>query len=361
MKILIVEDEPDLRETLTDLLEMNGYEVLCAGDGVQGVQLAAQNPDFILCDVAMPNLDGYGVLAAVKQIPGVRDVPFVFLTARAERAEQREGMALGADDYITKPFRERDILDAIAARTGRHRGMREQVRQLAQQHHREIHAQWSHELLTPLNAVVGCLDLLDLDLETLSAAELRELLATIREGVERQERLARKLIRYFELEQLLQAHPSPKPGRSQADQAAGSGATQAAQRQARGGDLSLALEPGTVAVRGEFLTYAVGEAVENACKFSSAGNPVTVTGKNLEGRYRIEISDQGPGLTDEQRVQIGAFAQFGRRQREQQGLGLGLAIARATARLAGGHLQLEAGAGSRGLTVVFDLPAGDPG
>src|SRR4051812_43575322 len=107
MKILIIEDQPEVRATLQDLLEIHGHEVLAAEDGVVGVRLAAQSPDFIFCDMAMPNLDGPGVLAAIRQMPGVSDVPFVFLTAFADRGRQREGMAQGADDYITKPFTER--------------------------------------------------------------------------------------------------------------------------------------------------------------------------------------------------------------------------------------------------------------
>src|SRR4051812_16336846 len=106
MKILIIEDQEDIRATLRDLLEINGHEVIEAEDGVQGVKLAAQTPDFIFCDMSMPNLDGRGVLNAIKEMPEIRDVPFVFLTANAERHHQREGMTLGADDYITKPFTE---------------------------------------------------------------------------------------------------------------------------------------------------------------------------------------------------------------------------------------------------------------
>ena len=118
-------------------------------------------------------------------------------------------MALGADDYITKPFTERDILDAIAARNKRHGGSwwREKIEQLAERQRRESNAQWSHELLTPLNAVIGGLDLLEMDAETISRDELKEMLALIRNGAERQERLARKLICYFGLEQRLHAPP----------------------------------------------------------------------------------------------------------------------------------------------------------
>src|SRR3954463_3907443 len=98
MKILIIDDQPDLLDTLRDILEINGHEVLAAEDGLVGVKLAAQLPDFIFCDVTMPNLDGHGVLKAIKQMPAVCDVPFVFVTALAERGQQREGMSLGADD-----------------------------------------------------------------------------------------------------------------------------------------------------------------------------------------------------------------------------------------------------------------------
>lgn len=356
MKILIVEDQPDVRATLQDVLEINGHEVLAAEDGAEGVKLAAQSPDFIFCDVQMPKIDGHGVLAAIKQMPGVCDVPFVFLTARAERAQQREGMASGADDYITKPFSERDILDAIAARTKRHRSVREQIEQLAAHHRREINAHWSHELLTPLNAVMGSLELLELDADAIGRDELKEMLAIIREGAERQERLARKLICYFSLEQRLQAPPPAKRSRCHVEKAIQAGAARADRKKNHDGKLTLSAEPGEVAIDEGSLSFAIGEVVSNALNFSAPSGPVIVTGTNRDGNYRIEVADQGPGLRSEQRANIGAFTQFGREKREQQGLGLGLAIARATAKLAGGQLALETGTGERGLNVVFDLP-----
>ena len=145
MKILIVEDDADLRESLKEILELNGHEVLAAGDGVEGLALAAKSPEFIFCDVDMPHLDGNGMLAGVRKIPGVCDVPFVFTTGRAQRDQLRQGMSLGADDYITKPYTRADILGAIAARTKRHQGLREKIQALTQREEREIHAEWSHE------------------------------------------------------------------------------------------------------------------------------------------------------------------------------------------------------------------------
>ncbi len=96
--------------------------------------------------------------------------------------------------------------------------------------------------------------------------------------------------------------------------------------------------------------------MDNALRFSQPGQSVTVTG-TLEGpRYRIDIADQGPGMTLEQRASVNAFKQFERSRREQQGLGLGLAIARSTAEIAGGELTLQPGSGDHGLRVTFDLP-----
>jgi two-component system sensor histidine kinase/response regulator len=357
MKILVIDDQAEIRDTLEDILKINGHEVITAEDGVQGVEAAGKQPDFIFCDVSMPNLDGHGVLAAIKAMPAICEVPFVFLTANSTREEQRAGMALGADDYITKPFGERDILDAIAARTKRQGGLRDRITALAERHQREINAHWSHELLTPLNAVMGCLDLLELDTDNISREELKEMLALIREGAERQERLARKLIRYFSLEQMRQAPPSATRARCSVAAAINAGAEKAAQEKNCGETLSVCTVAGEVALHEELLRDAIYEVVANAMTFSPAGSSVKVVGAIRDGWHQIEINDQGPGLTAEQRAQVGAFAQFERQKREHQGLGLGLAIAQMTARLAGGDLILDAGPGGRGLRVIFTLPS----
>lgn len=116
MKILIIEDDESIRLTLQDLLELNGHTVLAAATGPEGLDLARDQPEMIICDIGLPGLDGHQVLAAIREMPECREVTFIFLTARAERGDMRRGMAGGADDYITKPFTERDILEAIAAR-----------------------------------------------------------------------------------------------------------------------------------------------------------------------------------------------------------------------------------------------------
>lgn len=126
-KILLIEDNPEMRENTAELLELSNYEVLTADNGKAGVELAkAQLPDLIICDVMMPELDGYGVLFALSKEPKTASIPFIFLTAKAERSDFRKGMTHGADDYITKPFDDVELLDAIESRLRKNEVMRKQ-------------------------------------------------------------------------------------------------------------------------------------------------------------------------------------------------------------------------------------------
>lgn len=116
-KILVIEDEDFVRENIVELLDVEGFEVISAENGREGVDLAkAMAPDLILCDVMMPGVDGYGVLTALRQESVTAAVPFIFLTAKAAKGDFRQGMELGADDYITKPFTRAELLSAINSR-----------------------------------------------------------------------------------------------------------------------------------------------------------------------------------------------------------------------------------------------------
>jgi CRP-like cAMP-binding protein len=116
-KVLIIEDNNDIRENVVEILELAGYTVFAASNGKAGVDLALKNiPDIILCDIMMPELDGYGVLYMLSKSAQMASTPFIFLTAKAERTDLRKGMEMGADDYLTKPFDDMDLLNAIESR-----------------------------------------------------------------------------------------------------------------------------------------------------------------------------------------------------------------------------------------------------
>ncbi|SFP94953.1 response regulator [Hymenobacter arizonensis] len=118
--ILLIEDHQIIRDNTAQLLELAGYAVQTAENGELGVQLAlATRPDLVICDIMMPVLDGYGVLQIFNQHPQLLGVPFIFLTAKTEQADRRRGMALGADDYLSKPFDKADLLSAVSGRLSR--------------------------------------------------------------------------------------------------------------------------------------------------------------------------------------------------------------------------------------------------
>ena len=120
-KILVIEDEAETLKNLVLMLEMEGFKSLSAPNGRQGVALAKQElPDVILCDVSMPELDGYGVLESLRADPATVSIPFIFLTAKGDKKDLRTGMNLGADDYLTKPASAEEVLSAVNARLDRH-------------------------------------------------------------------------------------------------------------------------------------------------------------------------------------------------------------------------------------------------
>ncbi|MFM2207840.1 MAG: hypothetical protein RL213_1815 [Bacteroidota bacterium] len=116
-KILLIEDNTQMRENTSEILELANYKVVSAPNGKLGVDLAIKEvPDLIICDIMMPELDGYGVLYLLSKNPTTSGIPFIFLTAKAEKSDMRKGMSMGADDYLTKPFEEMELLNAIDAR-----------------------------------------------------------------------------------------------------------------------------------------------------------------------------------------------------------------------------------------------------
>jgi CRP-like cAMP-binding protein len=125
-KVLIIEDNDDIRENVIEILELAGYTVTAANNGKTGVDLAFKDtPDIILCDIMMPELDGYGVLYMLSKRPETIAIPFIFLTAKAEHFDRRKGMEMGADDYLTKPFDDMELLSAIERRLKKKEGQQE--------------------------------------------------------------------------------------------------------------------------------------------------------------------------------------------------------------------------------------------
>lgn len=120
IKILVIEDDENLRTGMLALLEAEQFQAFGAENGRVGLELVRQHlPDVIICDIMMPDLDGYGTLQALKQDPVMAQIPFIFLTALTDRVDMRQGMELGADDFLTKPYRIDELLNAVASVLGK--------------------------------------------------------------------------------------------------------------------------------------------------------------------------------------------------------------------------------------------------
>jgi DNA-binding LytR/AlgR family response regulator len=129
-KILVIEDDSQVRQSIVEILKSADFKVFEASDGNAGIGLAMELvPDLILCDVMMPHLDGYGVIEKITSCDELKKIPFIFLTAKAELGDIREGMNLGADDYITKPFKAHDLINSIQVRLNRLDGFKNSIEQ----------------------------------------------------------------------------------------------------------------------------------------------------------------------------------------------------------------------------------------
>src|SRR5215203_1813178 len=116
-RVLVIDDNTDIRENTAEILDLAGYKTFTAENGKRGVELAIkEKPSVIVCDIMMPELDGYGVLHLLRKNSETQNIPFIFLTAKTERGDFRKGMEMGADDYITKPFDDIELLNAIEIR-----------------------------------------------------------------------------------------------------------------------------------------------------------------------------------------------------------------------------------------------------
>jgi len=150
-KIIIIEDNESIRENTADILQMMNYKVFSAENGKTGVEVALdENPDLILCDIMMPVLDGYGVLHMLRKNATTKNTPFIFLTAKSERDDFRKGMELGADDYITKPFSETELLKAIECRLKKVNLLKEEFKHDVNGLHALLHAHTGKNLLEEL-------------------------------------------------------------------------------------------------------------------------------------------------------------------------------------------------------------------
>lgn len=359
-KILVIEDEDAIRELITDILENEGYEVASAEDGPHGITLVEDFlPDLILCDIMMPDISGYDVLNQVRQLPAIEATPFVFLTAKASRSDQRHGMELGADDYLSKPFTRVELLNAVNARLEKKATVRKHYQRKIEELRQNMARAMPHELLTPLNGLIGLSDILKYEHESIEPESLSEIADGIGSSARRLHRVISNTLLYAKLRVLASDRNSIQAFQShilqQPDFVVQYAAKDILNKYSRHDDLSIQMENTTIGVSESNLQKMIAELVDNACKFSPSSTPITLTGIIEGDRYHITVSDRGRGMLPEQIQAIGAFQQFERQLYEQQGSGLGLVIVEQLVRLYDGELVIDSGA-EEGTHIHLYLP-----
>lgn len=344
--ILVIEDAHALRSDIVDVLSMEGYTLLEASDGAQGVALAEkQLPDLIVCDVMMPIMNGYDVLKTLRNQPLTTTIPFIFLTSVSDYDDQRRGMVLGADDYITKPFEVSELLATITTQLKKQHDLLLSANRHLDDLRLNIITALPHELRTPLNTILGFSELLMSDAVEVSPEQMRNWGKHIHSSGQRLLRIAENYLVYARIsialnneDDLLRYRLETYAG---GQTALITQAHQAALRHQREGLLEVMSEaaPALHICETDFLKI-VDELVDNACKFSPVNSPVRVRGVLKPDHFAIHVQDEGRGLNAESVKRVGAYMQFDRWFYEQQGMGLGLAIVVQLLKLYDGTFQI---------------------
>lgn len=359
-RILVIEDERSILENVMETLQLEGFDVRGASNGRMGVQVARDyDPNLIICDIMMPELNGYGVLLELRSEKKTANIPFMFLTAKADRSDMRRGMEMGADDYLMKPFTMSELLAAVDARLGRHESITREYETKLENLRENIIRALPHELRTPLTGIIGYSEMLMMDFESIERDHVYTMVEAIHKSGLRLHRLIENYLVYAQAELMMTDPKRVDAARNARPIVTQKTITQIAMQKAAsvGRDNDLHLDVGEAAVRvyPDSLDKIIEELVDNAFKFSEAGSRVEVQAQPEGSFLAISIRDYGRGIEPHQLSSIGAYMQFERALYEQQGLGLGLIIARRLAELHGGQLTIDSRPGA-GTTVYVRLP-----
>lgn len=355
--VLVIDDEPDNFDVIEALLSDQPYEFHYASSGEEAIAaLDAFQPDIILLDVMMPGLDGLEVCRQIKAMPEWRAVPIIMVTALNSRQDLAQCLKTGADDFIGKPLnsvelrarinsmlrikRQYDTLQKnIDIQTNTINVLENSLQELRG----NLATIFPHELNTPLHGVLTSLDLLMTDLDEMSKDDIRELLTISFQSACRMETLIQRFLNYLSLTLGTTRSSYQEQSSSTRITSMVEGYAQQVNRQ---GDLTCQVEAVELAIAPHHLDWIIREVIDNAFKFSSFGQSVTVQGCPVQDdcvplMFQLIVKNEGRGMTEEQIQSIGPFMQFERTAYEQRGTGLGLEIAHRTVHLYGGNITLS--------------------
>lgn len=355
LKILTIEDNALVRKLVKKSLS-DEFIILEAEDGLTGVRLAREHqPDLIICDIAMPGMDGFEVLKTLNDQKETQIIPFIFLTALHEKRLMRQGMELGADDYLTKPFTVDELRQAVQARLKKKSVQTAATNRTLEELRLNIARSLPHEFRTAIMVADGYAHLIETDSDGMTD-EQKSMLTSIRSSMNRLYKLAENFLWYSRTEFM---KSTSREQTEEPDAIIAAAARRQARTFAREDDLVLSLEQACICMSYEQLKKITEELVENAFKFSEPGTPVHVISGLEADYYALAVSNYGRGLKPEEIEKIDGFIQFERDQYEQQGIGLGLTIVKRLVEACGGHLAIQSYPEEKTTMVVYLPCRGD--
>jgi len=349
-KILIIEDEVDFLEEVTNILQHENFEVIKAFNGDEGIKLARKHkPDLVLCDIIMPNTDGFEVLRKLKENSSPFLAPFIFITAMAEKNNWRKGMEMGADDYLIKPFDRKELLNTIHARLKKYSENQNQIKKLKN----NIIYSLPHEMQTPLHVIISFGKMMTEFTEMISEKDISEIGSAIYKSGNRLFKIIQKFLMFINIElnkEQIVLNKVKITSSKMVDVA-----LNIAEEFNRKDDLILKFANFEITVLNDYFIFAFNELINNAFKFSKKGQNVIIEAKIKNEFIEFNIHDQGTGFPDGSIDKIDAFMQFDRRIIEQQGIGLGLYLAKQIVKLHEGKMHIKSFPNS-GSDICLILP-----
>jgi two-component system sensor histidine kinase/response regulator len=364
--ILLVDPDPSFRANIRDVLEPRGVKVTDHTDGQAALDAiqAGLRPDVIISDLEMPQMDGFKFFSAVRQNDDWIAIPFILLCSKIDKANRRQALMLGVDDFLDKPVDVERLILTIYNRTKR---IQELTRYAEAAHEalgyirRDMARMFTHELRTPLVSLNMVMEILTRQGADLNGDDADEMMDTLQSGLARLNRLVEQMVLLIqldtgELQKLIKEARRPGP-LWDALTAAVSQARSFTYRQRdieviyNHGDVS-----GDITAEWKTLRHALAEVLSNAMAFSPKDQPVLVSQWLENDMIVLRITDQGPGIPDDKRSDLfRRFNQVEREKHDQQGIGMGLYLARNIVETTGGRLDLDTREGE-GTTVKISFP-----
>ncbi len=310
-KILVIEDNEFVRESIVELLETQGYQVLTAVNGSIGLDLIFRDsPSLILCDIMMPVMDGLEVIQHIRKEASVSHIPFIFLSAKSQSEDLRKGMNLGADDYLSKPFKAEELFAAVRSRLRKHENEEKSLELKVKSKAPLSNTVFSRQLLSSLQYLVDEAQHGYDYYEECSKDELKQLIGTLAVSSRKIKRTTYNTILYQQL-QLAQYDEAVREhftigGSNKLEKNVRQIAVSASEMYQRPHDLYFKdIDEEKIPIPITYFKTLVNEILDNAFKYSSFKSLVIIEGKVIGREYHFSVIDSGKGMKALQLAQVG--------------------------------------------------------